>query len=55
MDSEKFDLVYVTETFKSSIVKEDDVLMDSYLLAFREILKFVFPCSVTNPPESLLI
>lgn len=42
MESEKFDLVLVTETFKNSIENEDDVLMDFYLQAFREILKFVF-------------
>jgi hypothetical protein len=39
MENEKFDLVLVTERFKSAIEVEDDVLMDFYLLAFREILK----------------
>lgn len=38
MEAEKFDLIVVTDLFKSSL-KDDDVLMDSYLLAFREILK----------------
>jgi len=40
MEDEKFDLKLVTERFKGSLEKEDDVLMDLYLLAFREILKF---------------
>jgi len=40
MEDEKFDLKLVAERFKSSLEKEDDVLMDLYLLAFREILKF---------------
>lgn len=42
MESEKFDLVLVTERFKNALNEEDDVMMDFYLLAFREILKFVF-------------
>lgn len=42
MESEKFDLVLVTERFKSSIELEDDVKLDLYLLSFREILKFVY-------------
>lgn len=42
MASDKFDLVVVTEKFKDSLEAEDDVLMDFYLLAFREILKLVF-------------
>lgn len=39
MENEKFDLILVTERFKKAIEVEEDVLMDSYLLAFREILK----------------
>lgn len=42
MDCEKFDLVYVAEKFKTSLEQEDDVLLDFYLEAFREILKYVF-------------
>lgn len=38
MEGEKFDLIVVTDLFKSSL-KDDDVFMDAYLLAFREILK----------------
>lgn len=41
MEDEKFDLKLVTERFKCALEKEDDVLMDLYLLAFKEILKFV--------------
>lgn len=43
MECEKFDLVYVTERFKSALQDgdDDDVLLDLYLEAFREILKFV--------------
>lgn len=46
MECEKFDVVLVTEIFKNSLEQEDDVLMDYYLLAFREILKFVILCSI---------
>lgn len=45
MECEKFDLVFVTERFKTALVEggdDDDVLLDLYLEAFREILKFVF-------------
>lgn len=39
-DCEKFDLVYVAEKFSKSLEStDDDVLMDFYLEAFREILK----------------
>lgn len=38
METEKFDLVFVTEKFKSSL-NDEDILMDCYLEAFREILK----------------
>lgn len=39
-ESDKFDIVFVSEQFESSIkLTEDDVLLDSYLKAFREILK----------------
>ena len=41
MESEKFDLALVADRFKSSLEQDDDVLMDTYLQAFREILKFV--------------
>lgn len=41
MESEKFDLVFVTEKFKESLEHEEDVLLEFYLQAFREILKFV--------------
>lgn len=41
MECEKFDLVFVTERFKSALTDDDDVLLDLYLEAFREILKFV--------------
>lgn len=41
MEAEKFDLLLVTEKFKSSLELDDDVLMDLYLQAFHEILKFV--------------
>lgn len=41
MENEKFDLVFVTEKFKNAVAVEDDVLMDFYLQAFREILKYV--------------
>lgn len=47
MESDKFDLVVVTEGFRNSLEQEDDVLMDFYLLAFREILKFVIFCLPT--------
>lgn len=40
METEKFDLVFVTEKFKGSLDNED-IFMDFYLQAFREILKFV--------------
>lgn len=42
METEKFDLVLVTEKFKGASEFEDDILMDFYLQAFREILKYVF-------------
>lgn len=45
MECEKFDLVFVTEKFKGALVQngdDGDVLLDLYLEAFREILKFVF-------------
>lgn len=44
MECEKFDLVFVTEKFRSALHDgdDDDVLLDLYLEAFREILKFVF-------------
>lgn len=39
-NSEKFDLVVVAEKFSKSLESsDDDVLMDLYLEAFREILK----------------
>lgn len=41
MECEKFDLVFVTERFRSALIDDDDVLLDLYLEAFREILKFV--------------
>lgn len=50
MESEKFDLVVVTERFKNSIERDDDVLMDFYLQAFREILKFVYLFVLTPNP-----
>ncbi|CRK86173.1 CLUMA_CG000230, isoform A [Clunio marinus] len=40
MDSNKFDLLFVAEKFKNSLNHEDDVLINFYLEAFREILKF---------------
>lgn len=43
MEDEKFDLKFVAERFSSSLSKDgEDVLMDFYLEAFREILKFVY-------------
>lgn len=41
MECEKFDLVFVTERFKSALKSgdDDDVVLDLYLEAFREILK----------------
>lgn len=44
MDDGKFDLTLVAERFKNSLNQDDDVLMDFYLEAFREILKFVYLC-----------
>lgn len=39
-EKEKFDLVFVSEQFTCSIkTSEDDVFLESYLVAFREILK----------------
>lgn len=39
-ECEKFDIVFVSEQFQTSIKStEDDVLLDCYLKAFREILK----------------
>ncbi|CAO1305974.1 unnamed protein product [Diamesa hyperborea] len=43
MSSEKFDLLVVTEHFQSALDKNEensDIVLDFYLLAFREILKF---------------
>lgn len=42
MEDEKFDLLLVSERFKNALEQEDDVLIDYYLLAFREIMKLVF-------------
>jgi hypothetical protein len=42
MESEKFDLSLVAERFKNALNQDDDVFMDFYLEAFREILKFVY-------------
>lgn len=42
MESGKFDLIFVTERFKSALESEDDILIEFYLQAFREILKFVY-------------
>lgn len=44
MSSEKFDLLVVTEHFQSALDKNEensDIELDFYLLAFREILKYV--------------
>lgn len=42
MELEKFDLLFVTEKFQRSIEGNDeDVKIDLYLQAFREILKYV--------------
>lgn len=39
-EKEKFDIVFVSEQLTSSIKStDDDVLLESYLVAFREILK----------------
>lgn len=42
MDSGKFDLIFVTDRFKSALESEDDISIEFYLQAFREILKFVY-------------
>lgn len=52
MDYDKFDLVLVTNKFKSSIEGDDDVLLDLYLEAFREILKFVYIFSPRKSKDS---
>lgn len=47
MSSEKFDLLVVTEHFHSALDKNEentDIVLDFYLLAFREILKYVECC-----------
>lgn len=44
MEDEKFDLLLVSERFRSALEQGDDVLIDYYLLAFREIMKLVFLC-----------
>lgn len=47
MSSEKFDLLVVTEHFQSALDKNEensDIVLDFYLLAFREILKYVECC-----------
>ena len=42
MDSGMFDLIFVTDRFKSALESEDDISIEFYLQAFREILKFVY-------------
>ncbi|XP_058461180.1 ceramide-1-phosphate transfer protein [Malaya genurostris] len=40
MASEKFDLRKVHQSFQQSLAEEDDVFIDGYLEAFRELYKF---------------
>lgn len=40
MSQEKFDLVKVSEHFKTSLKDDDDVLLDEYLDGYRELYKF---------------
>jgi len=39
MDSDLFDISVVIDRFKKASISEDDVLLEHYIEAFKEILK----------------
>lgn len=41
MAAEKFDLAKIQQYFEESLFDEDDILVESYLLAYKELYKYV--------------